>query len=160
MGREEIGPSSCKAKYGRLAVTVQFRILSSGDRVVPPIGRERAGAFLCSASAALRLVQALPETRRTNSAPFSAIMIVAALVFAEVTAGITEASITRKRSTPRPLSSVSTTERASPPMRQVLVGWNTVPPRVRANSRRSVSPGRATSPRSTGRGTLVGGKSP
>ena len=33
----------------------------------------------------------------TISAPFSAIMKVAALVFADVTAGITEASITRRR---------------------------------------------------------------
>ena len=92
----------------------------------------------------MRLVQVLPETRRTNSATFSAIMIVAALVFAKVTAGMTEVSITRKRSNPRTRNSGSTTERASPPMWQVLAGWNTVPPRVRANFRRSVSPGRVS----------------
>jgi hypothetical protein len=47
------------------------------------------------------------------SAAFSAIIIVAAAVFAEGNVGITEASITRKLYTPRTLSSLLTTAAAS-----------------------------------------------
>ena len=61
-------------------------------------------------------------------------MIAAALVLVETTRGITDASMTRSRSTPRTRSRASTTERASPPMRQVPAGWNTVPPLARANA--------------------------
>jgi hypothetical protein len=43
------------------------------------------------------------------AAPFSAIMIVGALLLVEVTAGITEASMTRSASMPRTRSSLSTT---------------------------------------------------
>ena len=50
-----------------------------------------------------------------RSAAFSAIMIVAALVFPRTTVSITEASTTRRPSRPSTLSSLSTTE----PMAQV-----------------------------------------
>ena len=46
----------------------------------------------------------------TNAAPFSPIMIEAALVLAEVIAGVVEASITRKASMPRSPLSVPSTE--------------------------------------------------
>ncbi len=78
-------------------------------------------------------------------------MIAAALVLVETTRGITEASITRRPSTPRTRSRSSTTERASPPMRQVPAGWNTVPPLARANASSAAGvatslPGRYSSP--------------
>src|SRR5262249_21707351 len=53
------------------------------------------------------------------AAPFSAIMIVGALVLVEVTAGITEASMTLTLSSPCTLSSSSTTAIAWLPIRQV-----------------------------------------
>jgi hypothetical protein len=59
-------------------------------------------------------------------------MMVAALVLAEITFGMTEASITRSRSMPLTCNEGLTTARGSDPMRQVLVGWNTVPPKPRA----------------------------
>ena len=60
------------------------------------------------------------------------IMMVGALVLVEVTAGITEASTTRSPSTPCTLSSLSTTARASLPMRQLQLAWYTVEPFARA----------------------------
>src|SRR5439155_23052444 len=65
---------------------------------------------------------------RTRSAAFSAIMIVAALVFPDTTAGMIEASTTRSAPMPRTRSSGSTTAIGSLPILHVLVGWNTVPP--------------------------------
>ena len=50
---------------------------------------------------------------RTRSAPFSPIMMVVALVLPPMMDGITEASITRRLSTPRTWSSGSTTESSS-----------------------------------------------
>src|SRR4051794_25580091 len=70
-----------------------------------------------------------------RSAPFSATATTAALMFPEGTAGMTEASITRKPSTPFTLSLSSTTA----PMLQVEVGWNTVSPERRQNSSQSSS---------------------
>src|SRR5437879_3340889 len=81
----------------------------------------------------------LVASSRTRSADFSPIIIVAALVLPDTTVGMTEASATRRPSIPRTLSSGSTTAIASTPILQVLVGWNTVPPRRRAKSKRSSS---------------------
>ena len=57
-----------------------------------------------------------------QSAAFSAIMMVGALVFPPMIFGITEASITRRASTPRTRKRGSTTDSASTPMRQVPTG--------------------------------------
>jgi hypothetical protein len=59
---------------------------------------------------------------KSSDAPFSAIMKVGALVFDEVTDGMTEASMTRNRSTPRTRNCSSTTEAESTPMRQLELG--------------------------------------
>jgi hypothetical protein len=57
------------------------------------------------------------------SAPFSAIMMVGALVLVDVTAGITEASMTRSRSSPRTRNSLSATHIVPDPIMQVQLAW-------------------------------------
>src|SRR6185437_11294405 len=56
------------------------------------------------------------------SAPFSAIMMIAALVLPETTFGMTDPSMTRNRPSPCTRKRSSTTAPASPPMRQLQVG--------------------------------------
>src|SRR6185369_6128224 len=130
---------------------------AAGDALTKQIGelhverqvgaREDHAAALSPGCAAASLL----ASSRTSAAPFSPIMIAAALVLVETTRGITDASMTRSRSTPRTRKRASTTERASPPMRQVPAGWNTVPPLARANASSAVGvvtplPGRYSSP--------------
>ena len=57
------------------------------------------------------------------AAAFSAIIMVGALVLPPMSLGMTEASITRKPSTPRTLNSQSTTDVGSLPMRHDPTGW-------------------------------------
>ena len=73
------------------------------------------------------------------SAPFSAIITTAAFVLPDTSAGMIEASTTRKPPIPRTRRRSSTTAVGSEPMRQVLVGWNTVVDVERAYAIRSSS---------------------
>src|SRR5215831_8312153 len=81
-----------------------------------------------------------------RSAARSAMAMVGALVLPRGTTGITEASTTRSRSSPRTRSSGSTTlvsllaaSRESPPIAQVPTGWKSVPRSFRMNSRTAAS---------------------
>lgn len=81
----------------------------------------RAGGRKCASSAGIRMRH--NTSGRSKSAARSAIMIVGAFVLPPISRGMTDASTTRKPSTPRTRSSQSTTERESLPIRQVPTGW-------------------------------------
>src|SRR3954471_16077816 len=72
---------------------------------------------------------------RIMSEAFSPIITQAALVLPDTTVGMMDASATRRPWKPRTRRRSSTTAVTSEPMRQVEVGWNTVVPFWRANSR-------------------------
>ena len=63
------------------------------------------------------------QDARIRSAARSAIIMVGALVLPPGRLGMTDASTTRRPSTPRTRSSGSTTATSSLPMRQVPIGW-------------------------------------
>jgi hypothetical protein len=80
-----------------------------------PSSRRGDDVFICTCYAARRCgAEAL-----IMAAPFSAIMIVGALVLVELTAGMIEASMTRNASSPCTRSSLSTTLIAWLPIRQL-----------------------------------------
>ena len=90
------------------------------DALFPPPGTENPGR---SPSVHHRLTTGnQAASSRIIAAPFSAIMIVGALVFPVVSVGITEASTTRKPPTARTRRRESTTLAGSSPMRQVPTG--------------------------------------
>src|SRR6185312_13809489 len=103
-----------------------------GDRAVR---RVRARARRPRLTAARHAAAGRGSLPRIRSAAFSAIMIVAAFVFARVIVGITDASTTRRPSTPKTRSSGSTTA----PIAHVDVGWYTVWLARTAQSRMSAS---------------------
>src|SRR5690606_16572572 len=135
-----------RAKWAKVISDAGVKAEEAGE----PQRQQRAPDTLRRSGARVAL-QAPPRAWRTSSAPFSPMSRVAALVLADTIAGITDASMTRRRSTPRTRSSGSTTEAASLPMRQLPDTWNTVPPRCRANSAsspslRTSSPGMYSAP--------------
>src|SRR5579863_97074 len=78
---------------------------------------------------------------KIRSAAFCATMTVGALVLADVTVGNTDASTTRRHSTPCTRSAASTTDSPGAlPMRQVPTGWYTVLARARKSATRSDGP--------------------
>src|SRR5712691_3297892 len=111
------------------------------DRAFPLRSAPRSGGTLSDRCAHAYAAMSAPAfaSAKIISAPFSAIMTTAALVLPDTTAGMIEPSTTRRRSMPRTLSRSSTTAVTSLPIRQVLVGWNTVVPLSRANASRSLS---------------------
>src|SRR3954454_20909488 len=92
-----------------------------------------------TAVSALGVLAGPYDDARMMSAPFSAMAITVALILPDGTAGMIEASTTRRCSTPRTHNFGSTTARASIPMRQVEVGWNTVSPASRQYASNSSS---------------------
>ena len=75
------------------------------------------------ATATIPVAGASGSEPRIRSAARSAIAIVGAFVLPRGTVGMTEASTTRRPSTPRTRSWESTTDVSSVPMRQVPTGW-------------------------------------
>src|SRR5581483_9270642 len=126
------------------------------DRDIPAL-RDRGGirrnAVLAGGASGMEVDPCLAHPRvssRMRSAAFSATIRVGALMFPEVTAGKTEASMTRRWATPCTRRRGSTTELvACGPIAQVPDGWNTEPARRRkswstSSSEQTRSPGNSS----------------
>ena len=105
--RPALTHTSSRVVYSALRPAVVERSRRRGAIRALNFARLRHAASPCRASPLIIAVH------------FSAIMIVGAFVFVEVTAGITEASLPRSPSSPCTLSSSSTTAIACEPVRQV-----------------------------------------
>ena len=132
-----------------LAEIIERRIGRGVSDIGMPLTPERVWRAMNPDQISIGAGAGLPRIR---SAAFSAIMIATALILPPTKSGITEASTTRSRSVPRTRIWPSTTESGSAPIRQVPLGWNTVPSelRMKASISSSVStpgPGRTSSPR-------------
>src|SRR5260221_2394125 len=111
--RERVADAQRRPGEGLLFIDTLTR-LGLPPSAPSPAVRERAKHYDASACRAAPL---------SIAAPFSAIMIVCALVLLEVTAGITEASMPRKPSSPGTRNSSSTTLIACWPIMQVQLAW-------------------------------------
>ena len=114
-------------EHADLAADARMRgveLLCSGGDVEVALDDGGEIAQLLQGNAASTAVAASARERpRSRSTAFSAIITVGALVLPPINDGITEASMTRKPSTPRTRSSGSTTLVGSLPMRQLPTGW-------------------------------------
>src|SRR5262249_47278227 len=81
----------------------------------------------------------LLESQCIRSPPFSAPAMTDALVFPETTAGMIEASTTRRAAMPLTRRRESTTDFSSVPIRPVEVGWKTLSPASRQKASQSSS---------------------
>src|SRR6516225_485688 len=89
-GDDNLLPSRCH----RMRASRKSGVVTPGMPLHPRLKKGGQAAFALTVGSAAR------AARRISSAPFSAIMMVGALVLVEVTVGTTDASMTRSRSSP------------------------------------------------------------